>query len=353
MGMPSSTSSSNDRLPRGRWALTWAVALVVAGTIIGGWETVLRVHGLGVASVDDGPELWAQERERAARLGKDAIVLVGASEMQMGIDIDTMRKYTTGTPVQLAISAAPFMPLFEDLADDERITGTVVVSFSMSSFCSTASDSISEKWVRHYARLRASRAQLFYERVENALRRAVSAALVSVGRGARPQQLLRREPTSYVRTLPDRSQHADYQIVDREAAYRHRVAVYLDGEEPSLRAVPDLDARLSALEAMIRKITNRGGRVILVRFPTTKRIWEIDEIMYPRDVYWSALARRTSARTIHFADYASLSGFDLPDGVHIDYRDAPAFTAALSALLFEPAESQLAPVSLATWIERR
>jgi hypothetical protein len=311
--------------------------LAVVVTIVCGWETVLRVRGLSVASVDDGPDLWAQERDRAALLGKDAIVLIGASEMQMGIDIDTMRQYTAGTPVQLAISAAPFMPLLEDVANDERITGTVVVSFSMSSFCSTTSDSISEQWVRHYERLSASRTRLFYEHVENVLRRAVAAVLLSAERGARPQQLMRHEPTSYVRTLPDRAQRADYRIVDREAAYRHRVEVYLDGAEPSRRTVPDFDSRLSALEAMIHKIQDRGGHVILVRFPTTKRIWEIDEISYPRKMYWDRLVERTSARSIHFADYAPLSGFDLPDGVHLDYRDAPAFTAALSSVLFEPA----------------
>ena len=314
--------------------------MALAASIVCGWEVVLRVRGLGVASVDDGPELWGRQRERAAVLGKDAIILIGASEMQMSIDVDTMRRHTTGTPVQLAISAAPFLPLLADLAEDERITGTVVVSFSMSSFFSTTSDSLSEQWVRRYESQRASRTRLFYERIEEQLSRAVSAVLISMGRDARPQQLLWPARTSYVRTLPDRTQRADYEIVDREAAYRHRVDVYLAGEEPSFRAVADLDARLSAVEGMIHKIQRRGGKVILVRFPTTKRIWQIDEIMYPRDVYWSALARSTSARTIHFADYPSLSTFDLPDGVHLDYRDAPAFTAALSAILFAPAEPE-------------
>jgi hypothetical protein len=332
--MRSSTSSSSDRVPRGRWALTWALGVALAASIVCGWEVALRTRGIGVASVDDGPELWGRQRERAAVLGKDAIILIGASEMQMSIDLDTMRGHTTGIPVQLAISAAPFLPLLADLADDERITGTVVASFSMASFFSTTTDSLSEQWVRRYHTRRASHTRLFYERIEEALTRGVSSTLLSTGRGARPQQLLWTERTSYVRTLPDRTQRADYEIVDRDAAYRHRVDVYLAGEEPSFRAVPDLDLRLSTLEGMIHKIEQRGGKVILVRFPTTKRIWEIDETMYPRGVYWSALESSTSARTIHFADYPSLSTFDLPDGVHLDYRDAPAFTAALSAILF-------------------
>jgi hypothetical protein len=332
--MLSSTSSSNDRLPRGNWAQTWIVAVTMVVVLAGGWETVLRVRGLGVAAVDDSAELWARERERAAELGKDAVILVGASRMQMGIDLEVMRRYTTRTPVQLAISASPFMPVLEDLANDDRVTGTVVVSFTMQDFLSVTVDSVAARWVKVYESMRSSRTRLFSERLEDSLRTDAAALLVSVGSGARPQQLFSGSGANYVRTLPDRSQRADYETVDREAAYRRRVAIYLSGEEPVFQSVPDLEARLAALESLIRKLEDRGAAVILVRFPTTRRIWEMDQIRYPKDVYWDEVVKRTSARTIHFTEFPSLSGFDLPDGVHLDYRDVPRFTAALSALLF-------------------
>jgi hypothetical protein len=292
------------------------------------------VRGLGVTAVDDSAELWARERERAAQLGKDAVILVGASRMQMGIDLEVMQRYTTGTPVQLAISASPFMPVLEDLANDERVTGTVVVSFTMQDFLSVTTDSVAAQWVKAYEGLRGSRMRLFSERLEEGLRTGAASLLVSVGSGARPQQLFSGSSANYVRTLPDRSQRADYDIVDREAAYRRRVAIYLSGEEPVFRAVPDLDARLVVLESMIRKLQDRGAVVILVRFPTTRRIWEMDQILYPKSVYWDEVAKRTSGRTIHFTEFAALLDFDLPDGVHLDYRDVPRFTAALSALIF-------------------
>ncbi len=67
--------------------------------------------------------------QRAAALGDAAVILVGTSQMQMGIDLPTMQRYSRDTPVQLAISASPFMPVFENLANDPRITGTVIVSW--------------------------------------------------------------------------------------------------------------------------------------------------------------------------------------------------------------------------------
>ena len=98
--------------------------------------------------------------------------------------------------------------------------------------------------------------------------------------------------------------------------------------------VPDIEARFARLEALVRKIEDRGGDVVFVTFPTTRRIWEMDEALYPKRLFWDELVRRTSARTIHFAEHESLSRFDLPDGVHLDYRDAPAFTEGLSLLVF-------------------
>lgn len=332
--MHSSTFSSSAARPAaGTWVRTWVAALVFVAVVAGGWEVILRVRGIAVASVDDSAELWAHERERAAALGDAAVILVGTSQMQMGIDLPTMQRYSQDTPVQLAISASPFMPVFENLANDPRITGTVIVSFTMGDFVRVTTETQAAQWVSQYERLRQSRTRLFYQRVEDGLERAVGSVVLSVAAGARPQQAFGISE-SYVRTLPNRSQRADYDGIDREAAYEHRVAVYLSGAEPVFMPVPDLDARFAALETLVGKIRERGGRVVLVNFPTTRRIWEMDEILYPKSVYWDELARHTSAETIHFAEHDSLAQFDLPDGVHLDYRDAPAFTSALSVLIF-------------------
>ena len=69
--------------------------------------------------------------------------------------------------------------------------------------------------------------------------------------------------------------------------------------------------------------------MVFVRFPTTDEHWEIDEKVFPKRVYWDQVERLTGGKTIHFRDVPSLANFDCPDTSHLDYRDAPKFTAAL------------------------
>ena len=45
--------------------------------------------------------------------------------------------------------------------------------------------------------------------------------------------------------------------------------------------------------------------------------------------YWDRLAEHTGAITIHFHDLPRVRELPLPDGSHLDLRDAPTFTAAL------------------------
>ena len=86
-----STSSSSERVPQGGWLRTWIVTLVIVAVVVTGWEWFVRARGLGDVAVANTAELWVRERERAAALGSDALVLVGASRMQGGIDLETLR----------------------------------------------------------------------------------------------------------------------------------------------------------------------------------------------------------------------------------------------------------------------
>lgn len=333
--MHSSISSSNDRVPAGRWGVIWAASLAMSVLAIGGWEWFVRVRGLSDTAVTDTVELWLGERERASALGDRAVLLIGASRIQLGMNLRIMQQYTEGIPVQLAISAASFMPVLEHLANDETITGTVIVSFTPQYFVWSARDTQAEKWIAAYDDYMAGKTAVFYQPLEDALRGGVDSVFKALAGGARPQQLIfGQRIKNYVRTLPDRSQQADYSKVDREAAYRRRVELVLSGKEAALEITPDLDARLDRLESMVGRITARGGKVIFVRFPSSKRILEIERIRYPRHLYWDRLTARTGARTIHYADYPELRGYDLPDGVHMDVKDQEAFSRALSRLIF-------------------
>ena len=330
-----STSSSSERVPQGAWLSTWLAALTICAVIVAGWEYFVRVRGLSDTAVADSAELWIRERERASLLGSEAIMLVGASRIQMGVDPGVLGEYTRGTPVQLAMSASPFLPVLEHLANDETITGTLIVSFTARDLLWFSRESRAEQWIVAYDEYRSGKTSVFYQALEDKLGNAVNSILLTFRKDARPQQLIfGRTTRNYVRTLPDRSQQADYSKVDRELAYQRRIELVRGAEEPVFKEIPDLDQRLAALEAMVERIHQRGGKVIFVRLPSSKRIREIEETRHPKEIYWDRFAAQTSARTIHYADFPQLSRFDLPDGVHLDASDQPAFTRALAQIIF-------------------
>ena len=94
--------------------------------------------------------------------------------------------------------------------------------------------------------------------------------------------------------------------------------------------------QLKSTERNAERIRARGGRVILVRFPTSGALWtSVDERFYPRAEYWDVFAARTGMHMLHFQDVPGLAGFDCPDGSHIDAKDRTAFTEALLDALDE------------------
>jgi len=330
-----STSSSSERVPQGGWLRTWVVTLVIVAVVVTGWEWFVRARGLGDVAVANTAELWIRERERAAALGDEALVLVGASRMQGGIDLETLRALSNAKPVQLAITASPLMPILRHLAEDPAITGTVVVSLDMSSLRILDQESDAQRWIAAYDDFKAGRTAVFYQPAEDWLHQGVDSVLVSFSRNARPHQLVLASTTdSYVRTLPDRSQQFDYSKIDRDEAYERRVQLMRGHTEPRFMEIRGIDEKFAEIEQLVEKLQARGAEVIFVRFPSSRQIRELEDIRFPRDIYWDNFAAGTSARTIHFADYPELGDVDLPDGMHLNASEQEKFTRALARVLF-------------------
>ena len=332
--MASSTSSFRHSPPQGS-VLALLIGVVAAAIVVTTAELAVRRAGLGALTVHDTPERWLQQRERAARLGEDGIVLLGASRIQAGIDLPTLRESMGADAVQLAISANPVLPVFEDVSADEDVTGLVVVSLTVDDLYEFSRDSLAEHYVRLYEQRRDG-TQIAYAPIERWLRGHVDAWLVSRATGFHPFLLtewLGGAGERYVRTLPDRSQKIDYSIVDRDRAYEERLARYVAADQLVRQVHPDFEDRVAVLNAAIRRIQSRGGRVALVRFPSSKGIWAADETRYPKAEYWDRLAELTDATAIHFMDHPSLREYDLPDGVHLDQSQTAGFTVALARLL--------------------
>ena len=343
--MPSYISNSNERLPKNDWLFTWLLVLVIVLSITISWEIYCRSVGLTADGVADTADLWVKTRKKASILGKDATILIGASRIQLGINTDVLGKYTKTHPIQLAIDGSYFLPVLKNLAGDPSIIGTIIVDMEVDKLDKDLTNGRSEALIDYYTWSKSHAALGFYQNFEDYLRTKLDGLFAFRISGANPKTLVSRAlmgeaqaASGYLTTLADRSRRADYALIPQNELYQARVQRNLGHDTlTTLKQSewPTFHAHLSYLQGLVNKIQQRGGRVIFVRMPTDKSIWQIDETRLPRKLFWDVMAKNSTAEMIHFQDYSSLSKYNLPDGSHLDYRDAIPFTEALAQLLFK------------------
>jgi len=352
-----SISSSNDRLPTRYWLTIWVGILFFILAFILFFEFKIRDAGW-MPSVVDSKQLWAYHRKRASEIGKKAIILVGASRIQLDIDMDTVKDMSMLEPIQLAIDGSLFMPVLENLAQDDKIKGTILISVNASILSRFSHSQLRpSQWVKYYqdTYLRGNEP---YRVINNKIKSFFDEHMVTRLQGAKPitviSQFALQKPSlgNYLMTYPDRSRDADYtkvqmphfyaarlqrhfgkNLVEKTVSFEQLFSIY----HKAILNIKPVNTRsflkgVDALMGLILMIEKRGGKVILVRFPTDKLLWEIDNRKYPRDIFWNELKKR-HPETIHFSDYPSLSKYHLPDGSHFDYRDKKSFTKALMKII--------------------
>jgi hypothetical protein len=317
----------------------WLLAILTAVAMTVCSETVFRRQGLMVSTATDNVDLWVKERTRLAAAGPQAIVLIGASRIQLGVDIDTFARETGIRPIQLAINGNSPLPVLEHLAKDARFRGFVICSFTGAGPDPTGNANTARNWIHAYEQSKqTSTMRVFYAELEESLRRLTRKFITPRPELFLPERQLGRiflgKDTATVRIQinDDRSIKVDY-LGSGAAAARHVFPPATRELTEKPISVAEYLARARTVEPWVDAIQQRGGRVIFVRFPSGGKRWEQDEANYPRTKYWNAFARQTRGVALHFADYPQLSRFMLPDESHLDYRDTVPFTQSLTHIL--------------------
>lgn len=352
--MPSSISSSDA--PDAAWGRILGLALLLALGLAAATEIGLRVKGIR-PTVPDSAALWSRQRERAWH--PRALVLIGASRMQLDVDLDVLRERTGLEPIQLAIDGTSFVPVLLDLGADNAFRGTVLVDFTDQSAFDPGTDADALAWLKAHRDSAFAVAPSAW--IEGRLAAFARRRLAAFADGATPisswtQRILGRGgERQYLETRPDRSRLADYRQVQMpefryERALRHIrrgdlatpgiTAAHLDAAiadaiATTMPAQPGAgeEARLAAIGQAVERIQARGGRVVFVRLPTDGFVRDYDRVRWPEAQFEMRFRERVAAPWIDSADHPSLAIFATPDGSHLDRRDRPAFSAALAEVL--------------------
>jgi len=342
------------------WPGVLVGALALLAIFVAVTELRLAARGIRATAVDS-EALWIRERARASRLGERAIILIGASRVQTGIDPDVLRSRTGLEPVQLAIDGRSFVPVLEGLARDPSVRGTLIVGYYDESVAEPRDPgSVADRYEAHFEATNPWLAPFSFDTIEGELTDAVRSRLRNYADGARPltsltTRILAPAAPQYAIVLADRSRLADYAHVDPRVTYYNRVVREL-GQKVSFPAGADyreidaeLTRRVDALEpgraddyarnaatvaADAAKIEARGGHVYFVVMPTSGLVTRMEEKRYPRAAFWDRFAAEPNVHAVHFEDVPALKAIPVPDGSHVDYHSRAPLTRALLDAFF-------------------
>lgn len=326
--MLSSISNSDNHWGRTLWLLLFM--LVVS---VGAYELALKKGGHR-PSIESDQDLWSFYRAQIQN-NPNALVILGASRAQLGLDTHVMRqRFPEKDVIELTLNGQYPMATLEALAQDESFTGVVWLSI------------VAQSLEPVYWDMQAPNNQYFEQEASfyKSLDAYISAWLQSKWRLLHPTLRLsdwvefafsdeQKKAPFYVIEHLDLSKSGDYSEQDLTQLVTHFVEQkrqnYLEQSAMSLAV---WEAKVNRLKLAVNSIENRGGSVVLIRMPTDKGHWQLDEANYPKAQYWDQLSD-SGLRAVHFKDWPALSDFDLPDSSHLDQKDAPPFTEQLIQVL--------------------
>lgn len=289
--------------------------------VLAGWEAFLRARW-AVPEPEDGVRAWVENRRSLRGLGCDAVAIVGASRAQR-IDTHSMADELTRPVVPLAIKGELPFAVIDDLASDDTFVGTLVVSLIPVNW-----------WNAMPSERRAPRY------VEAGSRGPLEVPSAAVVRTYLDTTWAFREPQfEPVHLWNEWREGRPVSPRAQREAYSERQIRRLGLSDYPFRPLDEAEWRRRAdfLAERFGSIRDRGGRVVLLRMPVAHLRAAKEAERFPRATHWDRLASDLRARAgvvaIHFADHPELGRFDIRDGSHVTFADAPAFSRTLARVL--------------------
>lgn len=323
--------------PWGRIVLGSVLLLVL---LLSAWEKYWRDYGVHPA-ITNTYGLWAIQRRRIDAGEGDATVLVGASRIFFDVQLPEWERLAGKRPIQLSFEGTSPLTAVEDLAEDAKFTGRLIIGVAPDVFFSgfayrggagayARKESPSQR-IGQWLSMRFIEPYVAFYDPDFALGTVLARQPWPLRPGKQRTMAVRK----LAETEADRNTHL-WDKVENDPEYRAiaREVWALDlapspDDPPPAEVAKTAQQQIDRMAKAVAKLHARGVKVLFVRPPSNGIFLETEERVFPRAKTWDVLLRATGAPGIHFQDYPELQGFTLPEWSHVAYSQANRFTAAL------------------------
>jgi hypothetical protein len=342
---PSDAAPTYQRtLPEVAIGRSWLIAIVVALVGLTAWELNWRAYGVQ-PTYRNSDGAWAMQRRRVSEEPGDKTVLIGSSRVLFDVQLHVWERVMGERPIQLALEGTSPVFALEDLADDPKFTGRLIVGVSPPLFFSGFDRRLKAvaNWDRETPSQRAGQLismwliEPFFAFYDD------DYMLFTVLR--RQEWWPERPPVRDYREVrrlsvmePDRNTRM-WDKLERDREYQDNMKnVWRQLFAPPPGMTPEkgkkiAEEQLGRVIAAMEKLRARNVQVVFVRAPSDGEFLAAENMGFPRERTWDVLLKLTGAPGIHFEDYPELQGLTLPEWSHLTGADAEVFTERLCAIL--------------------
>ena len=351
--MHSSTSSSNDdvyirMLPDAanwRRILSCTIAVTIVG--IGCTEYYARSQNYPVL-FETSPDLWATQWFRFEAAEDNQTVIVGASRNKFGVLIDLWEEETGTRPIMLAWPASSPLPVLNLISERESYRGTIICGIAPS-FSFASPDNPQQRWIHDNLKtMEILRFSLSYY-ISTPVRRFLKHRLLSLNTCAfspifnlrdglqlenRKGTRVPMQPVFWANQREDlqddylESAASDEHIMEQIRDMWRRIMF-----EQIFFGTAQMDQLIGEYVQAVRRIEEKGGRVIFVRHPSSDDFLDFEQKHYPRQLFFDRLVNETGCFGIHFKDYPEISNYKCPEWSHLTPDDARDYTRKIIKII--------------------
>jgi hypothetical protein len=307
------------------------------------WELFWRGKGY-VISYNEDKVMWANARKKVYKPADQMTVFIGDSRVKFDIDLPTWKSLTGEDAVQLALVGTSPRPILNNLANDEQFRGNVIMGAS--EIALYAMDSMQREisardGIEYYKNETPAQKLnvgldfmlesklVFLEEGKFGLNALLNTLPITNRPGVIPRL---GPPKAFAYNTIDRQAHIS-SIFFNDTSVKNAVIRYWTAgatrNKQKIITGDTLELYFKQLKTSIDKIKSRGGKVCIIRPPSSGTFLAREKKLYPRNQYFDRLVQYTGLTGFYFTDHPEIANLVCPEESHLTPADAIIYTKSL------------------------